>query len=508
MPSDDPVGRGKPEAATPPHLPGGEEGLEDPLLGPLVDAHPRVRDGDHDVVARLDLVVADVGLVEGDVPRFQGQFPAARHGLLCVDVEIDEDLLDLHLVDLDGPDVALERLVDRDVLAGLPEGVRGLLDDVVEVAGLDLVTAAAGERQELVGEVGAALDLLLDALEPPVGRVVGLCLREHQRRVALDAHEDVVEGVRDASGQRGHGLHVLRVEQFGLHLLEVRDVLVGHELLAVAEDHHAGVHDPVGAAPHADRHDALPHLAVLREVLQVLAVEVPYEVPVRGVWEDPLEERLGVGQVLDGIAEDLGETGVQVLENPVGPGQGDAHGRVVREHPEALLALDEGVLDALAVRDVGEHDHGAPLVDARRPEFEDLGCAVPAGDVEDSGAAPDVGRHVGLPGLDDLLAVLGIGERLPEPLPPRGDVLEGIARDPDELRVDVDELALFAEQQDAVGRFLDDGPEGLALVLERLLQFRDALLEGRQRLTGFVLSLVPDHSPLSPFHLLNEMIPR
>ncbi len=328
--------------------------------------------------------------------------------------------------------------------------------------------------------------------------MVGLRLREHQRRVALDAHEDVVEGVRDPAGQGGHGLHVLRVEQLGLHLLEVRDVFVGHQLFAVAEDHHAGVHDPVGAAAHADRHDALAHLAVFREVLQVLAVEVPHEVPVRGVREDPLEERLVVGQVLDGVAEDLREAGVQVFEHPVGPCQGDADGGVVREDPEALLALDEGVLDALAVRDVREHDHGAPPVDARRPELENFRASVAAGDVEDAGASPDVGRHVGLPGLDDLFPVFGIGEGLEEPLFARGDVLEGIARDPDELRVDVDELPRLAEQQDAVGRFLDDGAEGLPLVLERLLQLGDALLQGRQLLVGFVLSPVLDHAPLSP----------
>ena len=258
-------------------------------------------------------------------------------------------------------------------------------------------------------------------------------------------------------------------------------------MLAVAEDHHPGVHDPVGSAARADRDDPFAHLAALDEVLQVLPVEVAHEVPVGGVREDPLQERLVVREILDGVTEDFRESGVHVLEYPVGPCQCNAHGGVVREDPEAFLALDEGVLDALAVRDVGEHDHGAALVDARSPELENLDVAVPAGNVEHPGASPDVRGHVRLPGLQRLAPVIFVGEGLEEPFLSSRDVFEGVTRDSDKLRVDVEEFPLFAEQEDAVGRFLYDGPEGLPLVLEGLFQLGDAFLQGRQFLVGLFL---------------------
>ena len=108
--------------------------------------------------------------------------------------------------------------------------------------------------------------------------------------------------------------------------------------------------------------------------------------------------------------------------------------------------------------------------------------------------------HVRLPGFERLVPVVFVGEGLEEPFLSRRDVLEGVTRDPDKLRVDVEEFTLFAEQEDAVGRFLDDGPEGLPLVLEGLFQLGDALLQGLQFLAGLFLCpvFVLDHDPSLP----------
>ena len=57
------------------------------------------------------------------------------------------------------------------------------------------------ERQQLMRQARAANDRLLDFADFAARRIVGRQLHEQQVRRSHDAHEDVVEVVRDAAGE-------------------------------------------------------------------------------------------------------------------------------------------------------------------------------------------------------------------------------------------------------------------------------------------------------------------
>ena len=87
---------------------------------------------------------------------------------------------------------------------------------------------------------------LLDVLELLVPRVARVEPQIEQRRVALDAHEDVVEVVGDAAGQRADGLHLLRLLQLPLELLALR---LGALALGDVPDHAAKARRPPRRIP-------------------------------------------------------------------------------------------------------------------------------------------------------------------------------------------------------------------------------------------------------------------
>ncbi len=163
------------------------------------------------------------------VDRPDNEVPSSRHGVGGIDEEVHENLLELPGVGLDGVEVAGQFLVDEDLLPGAVEGLAGLLDEPVEVQGLHLVASLPGVAQELGRKPRSALDLFLDALEPFVEGVLWIELVEHQRDVSLDDHEEVIEVVRDAAGQRPHGLHPLGVVELGLDTAVLADILEHHD---------------------------------------------------------------------------------------------------------------------------------------------------------------------------------------------------------------------------------------------------------------------------------------
>lgn len=115
---DDAVDGGEAEAGAVTLGLGGEEGLEDAVDRGLVHAGAGVRHAQPHVPARLQAGPAGgVGGVHVDVGRVDPELAAAWHRVPGVDGQVDQNLLDLARVRLDGPQILAGDDVEVDVLA-------------------------------------------------------------------------------------------------------------------------------------------------------------------------------------------------------------------------------------------------------------------------------------------------------------------------------------------------------------------------------------------------------
>lgn len=89
---------------------------------------------------------------------------------------------------------------------------------VLEVQGLRVQDLLAGEREQLPGQVRGPFARVPDVLDRRAPRIVRKGASQQHLAVAVHDREDVVEVVRDATGQPSDGLHLLRVPElrFGL----------------------------------------------------------------------------------------------------------------------------------------------------------------------------------------------------------------------------------------------------------------------------------------------------
>ena len=83
---------------------------------------------------------------------------------------------------------------------------------------------AAAEGQQLPRQPGAAIDRLLDLRRLVARRIVGRQLHQQQVGRAHDAHQDVVEVVRDAAGEAADRFELLRLPQLFLERAPLGDV--------------------------------------------------------------------------------------------------------------------------------------------------------------------------------------------------------------------------------------------------------------------------------------------
>ena len=202
---------------------GGEEGLEDAGLRPLVHARPRVADGETNgtlgLHARGLLVRAhDLGL---DRER-----TALEHRVARVGRQVHEDLLELnrigehHPAGCPGPDL------DVDVLADEPfEEGRRRTEHVVDAGGSWVGVLLATEGHQLPDQPRATPDRVDDALEVDLAALGGVVAREGNRGAPRDPLQQVPEVVRDGARQRTHRLHLLRLPQLLLERPLGGDVL-------------------------------------------------------------------------------------------------------------------------------------------------------------------------------------------------------------------------------------------------------------------------------------------
>ena len=109
------------------------------------------------------------------------------------------------------------------------------------------------EREQLPRQAGAALDRLLDLDRFAARRVVGPQLHQEQVGRAHDAHQDVVEVVRDAAGEPADRLELLRLPQLLFERAPLGDVAdeAGHRRARLSPPTRATVNSTGNSVPSA-----------------------------------------------------------------------------------------------------------------------------------------------------------------------------------------------------------------------------------------------------------------
>ncbi len=231
----------------------------------------------------------------------------------------------------------------------------------------------AGEAQQLTGQTFAAPHRLDDGLhglrelglfgDPPLQEV----------GVAADHHQKVVEVVGDPAGKLAEGLHLLRLDQLFLGLLQLQ--LRFPALGDVAGDLGVAQQPALGIADRVDQHAGPEHRAVLAHAPALgLVLAVGGGVVQR--LHRQARPTVGVGielgemqtdDLVGGVALDPLGAGVPAGHHPVGI-QHDQRAVVDAFHEDAELplALQQGLLGRLPLCDVAggvdEADDGSPVV--------------------------------------------------------------------------------------------------------------------------------------------------
>ena len=162
-----------------------------------------------------------------------GEPSAVGHGVTGVDDQIHQHLLELPGIGLDAGRARAGMGGELDVFADQPAqhllgGAQQFVDG--EPHGLQHLLAAEGEQ--LAGEHGGPGSGFFNGMGLAAhGRIHAELVLE-KRGIAVDDHQQVVEVVRDAAGERAQGLHLMRLADALFELLFRGPVL--------HDDHHTG----------------------------------------------------------------------------------------------------------------------------------------------------------------------------------------------------------------------------------------------------------------------------
>ena len=346
-----------------------EERLERTLADVVVHADAEVADGQADVAPRLQVdVVGRVGLVDDVVRRLDDQAAAVGHRVARIDREIDEHLLELAGIGLDGPEVHAETSLEHHPLAERPmEQVLEPGNDVVEVEHLGLDDFAAAEDEQLPRELRSALRRLRGSPRRPrassglLGQRVG-----GELGVVDDDPEQVVEVVRDTARKLADALEATRL----VELLGQRSLTLG--LGAIADVAHGRCGDDAGLGLDARDVDLRRELGgVLAHANQLDTRRGRYAGEVRAVAVARVGRRPAEpirDDQLDRLADELGAVVAEQLlgalvgehDPAVGATADDRVGRELQELREHALGANR-----LVQRRIG--DRGGALGTIERP---------------------------------------------------------------------------------------------------------------------------------------------
>ena len=220
MIGDDAVNHGEPEPRSHADLLGREEGLEDPIQGRRVHAVTAVAHGQTNIATggksavRQHLFGVERDQVERDV---DDAMPG--HGLRGIGAEVHDHLLQPpRLAQHDG--IPVRGILVRQTQAkvdrrrqGRPQQAGRLLEQGAHAQRTKPLLGAAAEGKDAVDDVPRALARLLHLLHMLPFPAVPAQPGQQHLGIAENGAEDVVEVMRDASGQRAERLHALGMPQ-------------------------------------------------------------------------------------------------------------------------------------------------------------------------------------------------------------------------------------------------------------------------------------------------------
>ena len=217
---------------------GGEEGLED--LRPDIRAHSTsvVADAQGEILAGRNLVdLGRDGGFKGFVRGFDDNAPALGHRVARIDDEVEQYLLELTRIRLDGPGGAIEQGHEFDIFSNQsPEHAIHVRDQVVQVKDSRLQDLSPTKGQQLMSEPGGAFRRFEDLLCIGASRMLGSQLLEQEVAIAGNCGQQIVEVVGDSAGHATDRFHLLGLLQF---LFGLAQGFAGFDLLGdVPRDQH------------------------------------------------------------------------------------------------------------------------------------------------------------------------------------------------------------------------------------------------------------------------------
>ena len=136
------------------------------------------------------------------------------HRLHGVGGQVDQGLQDLGDIGQRRRQIGLVVELQRHARGqGRAQQVHGLLEDRHQRGHFAPDRLAAAKGEDLLHHIAPAHGCLADLLQTLQRRGIGAHVLAHQFDIAQDGGEDVVEIVRNASGQRADGLHLVRFAQ-------------------------------------------------------------------------------------------------------------------------------------------------------------------------------------------------------------------------------------------------------------------------------------------------------
>ena len=196
------------------------------LLHLGVNALAGVADGEQDVGAGAGLeILRQTARAEMNVGSLDGEGATGGHGIARIGGQVEDYLLDPGGVCPDGVQVGGEGGLEMDILSNdaMQQAVHAG-QYLVEVEDAYLHGLAAGEGQEVPGEMGGALARAENPLDVLAEGLVGLAEGEDDLGGAVDDLQEVVKVVGHAAGQAPYGLHLGRLAEVPLELDPLADV--------------------------------------------------------------------------------------------------------------------------------------------------------------------------------------------------------------------------------------------------------------------------------------------
>ena len=175
--------------------------LENPFPGFPVHAYACVSDRQQDIVPWFHIMVVFAGhLFMRHIICFQKQVPAPLHGIRGIYIQIQQYLFHLALVRLNTVQFFRKILMNRNPFFRHPEGIRGFLNQLIQVDWLDFIPSFPGIPEELSRQFRSACNLLFDILKHLEVRMLGVGIQKHQRGISHNAHEQIIEIMSDTPG--------------------------------------------------------------------------------------------------------------------------------------------------------------------------------------------------------------------------------------------------------------------------------------------------------------------